>query len=81
MPRTPIDSASSSNTWNARYLVEVSPTYDRISGRRTQVAKDQEFDVDRTAVATWNTVLGNTKFNTVRGGYTWEKNGFTAKEV
>ena len=59
----------------------VSPTYDRVAGRRTQVARDQEFDVDRTAVATWNSVFGNTRFNTLRGGYTWEKNGFTAKEV
>jgi hypothetical protein len=72
---------NSANTWSARYLVEYSPTYDRISGRRTQVAKDQEFDIDRTAVATWNSVFGNTRFNTLRAGYTWEKNGFTAKEV
>jgi hypothetical protein len=69
------------NSWSGRYLVEVSPTYDRISGRRTQVARDQEFDVDRTAVATWSAVFGNTRFNTLRGAYTWEKNGFTAKEV
>jgi hypothetical protein len=69
------------NSWSARYLTEVSPTYDRISGRRAQVAKDQEFDVDRTAVATWNAVFGNTRFNTLRAAYTWEKNGFTAKEV
>jgi Carboxypeptidase regulatory-like domain len=72
---------SGNNSWSARYLFEVSPTYDRISGRRTQVAKDQEYDVDRTAVATWNSVFGNTRFNTLRGAYTWEKNGFTAKEV
>jgi hypothetical protein len=69
------------NSWSARYLTEVSPTYDRISGRRAQVAKDQEYDVDRTAVATWNAVFGNTRFNTLRAAYTYEKNGFTAKEV
>jgi len=69
------------NSWSARYLVEVSPTYDRISGRVTQSARDQEYDVDRTAVAMWNGVLGNTRFNTLRAGYTWERNGFTAKEV
>ena len=44
-------------------------------------AKDQEFDIDRTAVVAWNSVFGNTRFNTVRAAYTWEKNGFTAKEV
>ena len=54
-----------SNSWSARYLAENSPTYDRISGRRTQVAKDQEFDIDRTVVATWNAVFGNTRFNTL----------------
>ncbi|HET9703537.1 MAG TPA: carboxypeptidase-like regulatory domain-containing protein, partial [Vicinamibacterales bacterium] len=72
---------NSNNTWSARYLVEYSPTYDRVSGRRTLVARDQEFDIDRTAVGTWNSVFGNTKFNTIRAAYTWEKNGFTAKEV
>ena len=72
---------TANNSWSARYLVEVSPTYDRVSGRRTQIARDQEFDVDRTAVATWSSVFGNNRFNTLRAGYTWEKNGFTAKEV
>lgn len=72
---------NAANSWSARYLVEVSPTYDRVSGRRTLVARDQEFDIDRTAVATWSAVFGNTRFNTLRAGYTWEKNGFTAKEV
>lgn len=69
------------NTWSGRYLVEYSPTYDRVSGRRTLAARDQEFDIDRTAVTTWSSVFGNTRFNTLRAGYTWEKNGFTAKEV
>ena len=69
------------NTWSARYMVEVSPTYDRISGRRTLANKDQEFDVDRTGGGNWNTIFGNTRFNTVRLGYTYEKNGFTVAEV
>ena len=72
---------NASNSWSARYLVEYSPTYDRVSGRRTQAARDQEFDIDRTAVATWSAVFGNNRFNTLRAAYTWEKNGFTAKEV
>jgi len=72
---------NSHNSWSARYLSENSPTYDRVAGRRAQVAKDQEFDIDRTMVATWNAVFGNTRFNTLRAAYTWEKNGFTAKEV
>ncbi len=72
---------NASNTWSARYLEEVSPTYDRIAGRRTLAAKDQEYDVDRSAGGSWNTIFGNTRFNTVRVGYTYEKNGFTVAEV
>jgi hypothetical protein len=69
------------NTWSARFLEEDSPTYDRISGRRTLAAKDQEYDVDRSAGGHWNSIFGNTRFNTVRASYTYEKNGFTAAEV
>ncbi|MDO8681559.1 MAG: carboxypeptidase regulatory-like domain-containing protein [Acidobacteriota bacterium] len=69
------------NTWSVRFMEEDSPTYDRIAGRRTLAAKDQEYDVDRSAGGHWNTIFGNTRFNTVRAGYTFEKNGFTAAEV
>ncbi|MCC7242394.1 MAG: TonB-dependent receptor, partial [Acidobacteria bacterium] len=72
---------SANQTWNVRYLEEDSPTYDRISGRVTLAAKDQEYDVDRSANGAYNLVFGNNKFNTLRVGYTYEKNGFTAKEV
>jgi hypothetical protein len=69
------------NTWTARFLQETSPTYNRIAGRWTLASKDQEYDVDRLAGGRWNTVLGNTRVNEMRVGYTHEKNGFTAKEV
>jgi hypothetical protein len=69
------------NTWTARFLQETSPTYNRIAGRWTLASKDQEYDVDRLAGGRWNTVLGNTRVNELRVGYTHEKNGFTAKEV
>jgi hypothetical protein len=72
---------NAANTWSVRYLVEYSPTYDRLSGRRTQTALDQEFDIDKTAVGTWNSVFGNTRFNTVRAGFTYESNGFAAPDV
>jgi hypothetical protein len=72
---------TANNTWSLRYLAEYSPTYDRVSGRRTLAARDQEFDIDKTGVATWNSVFGNTRFNTIRAGWTYEKNGFTAPEV
>jgi hypothetical protein len=69
------------NSWTARYLSEVSPTYNRVAGRWTLASRDQEYDVDRTVGGAWNTVFGNTRFNQVRVGYTYEKNGFTAKEL
>jgi hypothetical protein len=69
------------NTWTGRYLQETSPTYNRIAGRWTLASKDQEYDVDRLAGGRWNTVIGNTRVNELRVGYTHEKNGFTAKEV
>jgi carboxypeptidase family protein len=72
---------NANNTWSGRFLEEDSPTYNRIAGRWTLASKDQEFDVDRSAGGNWNTIFGNTRFNTVRAGYTYEKNGFTAKEV
>ena len=72
---------NAANTWSVRFLEEDSPTYNRISGRRTLENKDQEFDVDRSAGGSWNTIFGNTRFNTIRLGYTYEKNGFTAAEV
>jgi hypothetical protein len=65
------------NTWTGRYTIEKSPTYDRVSGRVTLAARDQEFDDDRLAGGSWNTIFGNTRFNTLRAGYTYEKNGFT----
>ncbi len=72
---------NANNTWNARYLVEYSPTYDRLSPQRTLAAKDQEFDIDRSAGGTWNSTFGNTRFNQVRVGYTHEANGFAPAEV
>jgi len=69
------------NTWTVRFLEEDSPTYNRVAGRWTLAHRDQEFDVDRTAAGNWNAVFGNNRFNQVRVGYTYEKNGFTAPEV
>ncbi|MBI3400329.1 MAG: TonB-dependent receptor [Acidobacteria bacterium] len=69
------------NTWSARYLVEYSPTFNRLARTETPAGRDQEFDIDRTTGASWNMIFGNNKFNQVRFGYTHEKNGFTAPEV
>jgi len=72
---------NATNTWTARFLEEVSPTYNRVAGRWTLASRDQEYDVDKNMGGNWNTILGNNRFNQVRVGYTYEKNGFTAKEV
>jgi Carboxypeptidase regulatory-like domain len=69
------------NSWTGRFLQEISPTYDRVAGRWTLASRDQEYDVDRTVGGAWNSVFGNTRFNQIRVGYTYEKNGFTAKEL
>jgi len=72
---------NANNTWSARYLVEYSPTYNRLSPQRTLAAKDQEFDIDRTSGGNWNSTFGNTRFNQVRVGYTHEANGFAPAAV
>jgi len=69
------------NTWTGRFTQENSPTFDRVAGRWTLASRDQEYDVDRLAGGRWNTVVGNSRVNELRVGYTHEKNGFTAKEV
>jgi hypothetical protein len=69
------------NTWTARYLVEYSPTFGRVARKETLAGRDQEFDIDRTAGAKWNWVLGNNRVNEFRAGYTHEQNGFTVPEV
>ena len=72
---------SPNQTWSGRYLVEYSPTYDRVARKETPAGRDQEFDIDRSTGGNFNSVFGNTRFNQVRIGYTHEKNGFTAPEL
>jgi hypothetical protein len=68
------------NTWGIRYLQENSPTYDQVSGRWTLTAIREEADVDRTTVGTWNWVISNNTFNTVRAAVTYEDNVFATPE-
>jgi hypothetical protein len=69
------------HTWTGRYTIEVSPTYDRISGRVSQAGRDQEYDDDRLAAGSFNSIFGNNRFNTIRAGWTYEKNGFTDARI
>ena len=69
------------HTWTGRFTIERSPTYDRVSGRVTQAARDQEYDDDRLAGGSFNSIFGNNRFNTIRAGWTYEKNGFTDARI
>ena len=69
------------HTWTGRFTIEKSPTYDRVAGRVTQAARDQEYDDDRLAGGSFNSIFGNNRFNTIRAGWTYEKNGFTDKRL
>ncbi|HET9265529.1 MAG TPA: TonB-dependent receptor [Vicinamibacterales bacterium] len=67
---------SANNTWGVRWLREYSPQFNQIIGDVTLAASREEEDTDQTVVGTWNTVLGNTRVNTVRVGWTQEDVSF-----
>ena len=66
-----------SNTWGVRWLREYSPQFNQIidPAANTLAALGnarEENDLDQTVVASLNTVLGNTRVNTLRLGWTQE---------
>jgi len=78
---------NATNTWTVRWLRESSPQVNQIvpylppfPGAQTmtvtQNASREEHDVDQTVVGTWNSVLSNTKLNTVRVNFTREDVAF-----
>jgi hypothetical protein len=67
---------SQNNTWGVRWLREDSPQFNQIIGDVTLAASREENDVDQTVVGTLNTVLGNTRVNTLRLGWTQEDVSF-----
>jgi len=78
---------NASNTWTVRWLRESSPQVNQVISYLppfvgaqnltvTQNASREEHDVDQTAVGTWNSVLSNTKVNTVRVNFTREDVAF-----
>jgi TonB dependent receptor/Carboxypeptidase regulatory-like domain/TonB-dependent Receptor Plug Domain len=78
---------NAANTWTVRWLRESSPQVNQIvpylppfPGAQTmtvtQNASREEHDVDQTVVGTWNSVLSNTKVNTVRVNFTREDVAF-----
>ena len=65
---------TANNTWAFRWLRESAPQFNVLDGARDTVeSNDDETDLDQTLVATWTTVLSNTKVNTIRGGLTKEQ--------
>ncbi len=75
---------SANHSWNVRWLRESSPQKNQIIpvGTRqvTEAASREESDVDQTVVATLNSSLGNTRFNTIRFGFTQEDVAFANSE-
>jgi hypothetical protein len=64
------------HTWGVRWLRESSPQFNQIIGDVTLEAAREEADVDQTVVGTLNSVLGNTRVNTVRLAWTQEDVSF-----
>jgi hypothetical protein len=67
---------NANNTWGVRWLREDSPQLNQLIGSVTPAASREEFDVDQTVVGTFNSVLGNTRFNTFRVAWTQEDVAF-----
>lgn len=66
---------NANNTWGVRWLREASPQYNQvINGAQpvTLEATREEQDVDQTVVGTLNSVLGNSRVNTLRMSWTQE---------
>jgi hypothetical protein len=68
--------ATPNHTWGVRWLREYSPQFNQIIGDVTLGASREEDDLDQTVVATLNSVLGNTRVNTLRLGWTQEDVSF-----
>jgi carboxypeptidase family protein/TonB-dependent receptor-like protein len=67
---------NASNTWALRWLRESSPQLNQIVGSVTPAASREESDVDQTAVAQYDMVMGNSRVNTARLTWTQENVAF-----
>jgi hypothetical protein len=63
------------NTYSVRWLRETSPQVNQIIGAVTAKAARSEADVDQTVATNFNSVLSNTKVNTIR--LTWTRENVT----
>jgi hypothetical protein len=67
---------SPNHTYGVRWLREASPQFNQIIGAVTLEAAREEADVDQTVVGSLNSVLGNTRVNTMRLAWTQEDVSF-----
>ena len=67
---------SANNAWGVRWLREASPQFNQIIGDVTLDAAREEADVDQTLVGSLNSVLGNTRVNSLRLSWTQEDVSF-----
>jgi len=71
---------NSNHTWGVRWLREYSPQFNQIINPAGQAAtlnaSREEDDLDQTAISTVNSVLSNTRVNTLRVGWTQEDVAF-----
>lgn len=67
---------NANNTYSVRWLRETSPQFNQIIGSVTPAASREESDVDQTLSSDVNTVLSNTKVNTLRATWTRENVAF-----
>ncbi|MBA2302680.1 MAG: hypothetical protein H0W08_08605 [Acidobacteria bacterium] len=67
---------TANNTWGVRWLRENSPQFNQIIGDVALGAAREENDVDQTVITSLNSVVGNSRVNTVRLGCTQEDVSF-----
>lgn len=67
---------NASHQWGVRWLRESSPQFNQIIGNVSLAASREEDDIDQTVVGTLNSVVGNTKLNTIRVAFTREDVAF-----
>jgi hypothetical protein len=67
---------NANNTYGVRWLRESSPQFNQVIDDATLDAAREESDVDQTVVTTLNSVLANTRVNTLRMAWTRENVAF-----
>jgi hypothetical protein len=67
---------NANHTWGVRWLREYSPQFNQIIGSVTLEASREEDDLDQTVVTSLNSVLSNSRVNTLRLSWTQEDVAF-----